>query len=112
MAFAWTPFPDSAIEQAIHEASLLGLTPAQIQSLQTLREQIRRTNTLIQHKGSLLPALIQANIPREGGMPPLPWAHHRANNLNNAVEYELYGIRKECSEIEHSLDSGSSQRAS
>ena len=107
LAFAWTPLPDGAAEQAIREAGLLGLSEKQIQVLQSLRERIRRANTLILHKANLLPALIETPIPRDAGLWPgeLPWAHHRAVNLNNVIIDELSKIRKECIEIARWWDS-------
>lgn len=107
LAFPWTPLPDSSMEQAIREAGLLGLSAAQIQRIQSLREKIRRVNTLVLHKANLLSALIQASIPRNPTLPgELPWAHHRAVNLNNAIIDELSGIRKECIEINRWWESG------
>jgi hypothetical protein len=95
------------MEQAIREAGLLGLSAAQIQRIQSLREKIRRVNTLVLHKANLLSALIQASIPRNPTLPgELPWAHHRAVNLNNAIIDELSGIRKECIEINRWWESG------
>lgn len=64
LSLAWTPLPDTAIQEAIRDAGLLGLTEPQIQKLVELRSSLLRINSLVLHKANLSPALMLSPYPR------------------------------------------------
>lgn len=101
VSFPWTPFPDTAIQEAIREADLLGLTAAQIQKLVELPARIQRINSLVLHKANLYPALMLAPVPRNE---PLiygdrPWAFDKAVLLNNDIQMAVKDILADCAEM-------------
>ncbi len=103
LGFAWTLLPDETIKQVISEAALLGLSPDQIGKLQTLRGHIMRVGALVSYKVGLYPALMQADIPKEGTVRefygPYSWAQKRASHLNNALSAIMYSIAGESKAI-------------
>lgn len=101
LSFPWTPLPDTAIQEAIREANLLGLTAPQIQKLLEVRARILRINSLVLHKANLYPALMLAPVPRNE---PLiygdrPWAFDKAVLLNNDTQMAVKDILADCAEI-------------
>lgn len=99
LSFVWTPLLCDTIEEAINEAALLRLMAPQIDKLQGLRGRILRVNTLVNHKASLFPALMQAEPPREIGYGERHWAEDKAVVLNNEIERESRAIVPDCDVI-------------
>lgn len=101
VSFPWTSLPDTAIQEAIREAGLLGLTAVRIQKLLELRARILRINSLVLHKANLYPPLMLAPVPRNE---PLiygdrPWAFDKAVVLNNDIWMTAKYILADCAEM-------------
>ncbi len=88
-SFVWTPLPMSTIEQAIHEAYLLGLTKEQLKSLQDLRLRLLRINSHIDAKISVMSALVHTTVEQMRELYTQMWAGVRSDNLNSIVATEL-----------------------
>lgn len=101
LSFPWTPLPDTAIQEAVREADLLGLTAPQIQKLMEIRARIQRINSLVLHKANLYPALMLVPVPRNE---PLiygdrPWPFDKAVVLNNDIQMAVKDILADCAEM-------------
>jgi len=101
VSFPWTPLPDTAIQEAIRGADLLGLTVAQTQRLLQLQARVQRINSLVLHKANLLPALLLVPVPRNE---PLiygdrPWPFDKAMVLNNDIQMAAKDILADCAEM-------------
>lgn len=88
--FVWTPIPVDTVEQAIHEAHLLGLSDEQVNSLQELQLMVLKANTAVNTKFEVLSALAAAH----GG--PMTVA---SDFINRSIENQYREIDALCTRI-------------
>jgi hypothetical protein len=88
--FVWTPIPANTVEQAIYEAHLLGLSDAEVESLQELQLMVLKANTVVNTKFEALSALVAVH----GG--PMTVA---SDFMNRAVEDQFNKIDALCTRI-------------
>lgn len=99
-SFVWTAIPVSTLQQIMGQIQLLGLKPDETEMLHDLRLKVLNFNSLAAAKVTLLPNLVQGEVPSR--LPSLKWnrwEEMEVDQLNLKLNNGCHQIGNACKKI-------------